>query len=85
MLEKYAYFITPRQVEQALLKCNFDMLDQIFGEGQLEQEDTVNVSVTDQLKVNFSKWKQNMRELFEIGKMSDDPALCTLFVNQELP
>jgi len=33
MLEKYAYFITPRQVEQALLKCNFDMLDQIFGEG----------------------------------------------------
>ena len=56
--------ITRRELDETILKFNFGMLDQMFGE-QLEDEYHRNIDVRSQIKANYTKWKMLIKGKYD--------------------
>ena len=67
-----------REVEETILKFNFDMLDETLGE-KLVEEYGANVDLRSQIKVNCAKWKVRMRERYDLGRFADDPPITSIY------
>lgn len=68
--EKIGNVMHSRNTEETILKYNFSMLDAIFE--PLKPDKAVNMDIHSQLKINYATWKAEVRELFDLGKFSDD-------------
>ena len=71
-------------MEETILKFNFEMLDETFGE-KLVEEYGANVDIRSQIKVNCAKWKILMRERYDLGRFADDPMISSIYRGVPLP
>ena len=56
--------ISKRQLDETILKFNFEMLDSMFGD-QLEDEYHRNIDIKSQIKANYTKWKMLIKGKYD--------------------
>lgn len=68
-----------RNTEETVLKYMFSMLDNVFGNDGIGNEADRNMDLQSQLKISFSRWKADIKEQFDLGNFTEEPAQFSLF------
>lgn len=56
--------ISRREMDEIILKFNFEMLDEMFGK-KLEDDIQKNVDLKSQIKTNYTRWKMMIKRRYD--------------------
>lgn len=56
--------ISRREMDEIILKFNFEMLDEMFGK-KLEDDIQKNVDLKSQIKTNYTRWKMMIKGRYD--------------------